>query len=185
ADELVEVAQLLRKEMGLLGVEELETSSIYIHDEDTGATECWYAIQDIRGKDKKLVMDHMTIYLNDTWVGREMLKFYNSDEKQTSILMQGENRTEWINYCAEHSKVFQGYYGDVIPERTYHLVKFSNCYMGAASPGDISAESWDLLKRATTVFSLAYTRFRDLQMAEAQAKEATIEAALEKVRGKA
>jgi hypothetical protein len=36
ADELVEVAQLLRKEMGLLGVEELETSSIYIHNETTG-----------------------------------------------------------------------------------------------------------------------------------------------------
>src|SRR5207249_8853591 len=52
ADELVDVAQLLRKEMGLLGVEELETSSIYIHDEVSGTTECWYAIQDIRGQDK-------------------------------------------------------------------------------------------------------------------------------------
>ncbi len=35
-EELIEVAQVLRKEMGLLGVEELETSSIYIHDEETG-----------------------------------------------------------------------------------------------------------------------------------------------------
>src|SRR5439155_9576423 len=126
-----------------------------------------------------------TIYLNDTWVGEEMLKFYKSDQTQTSILMQGENRKEWVNYCAEHSEVFQGYYGDVIPERTYHLVKFSNGYMGAASPGDISQESWDLLKRATTVFSLAYTRFSDLKLAEAQTREATIEAALERVRGKA
>ena len=184
ADELVEVAELLRKEMGLL-VEELETSSIYIHHEDSGTTECWYAIQDIRGDDKKLVTDHMTINLNDTWVGREMLKFYDSDETQTSIVMQGENRKEWINDCSQHSKVLQGYYGDVIPERTYHLAKFSNGYMGAASPGELSALSWDLLKRATNVFSLAYTRFNDLQLAEAQAREATIEAALERVRAKA
>jgi signal transduction histidine kinase len=185
ADELVDVAQLLRKEMGLLGVEELETSSIYIHHDDTGTTEYWYAIQDVRGEDKKLVADHMTIQLNNTWVGREMLKFYNSGETKASIVMQGQNRKEWINNCAQHSQVLQGYYGDVIPERTYHLVKFSNGYMGAASPGDISAESWDLLKRATNVFSLAYTRFSDLKLAEAQAREATIEAALERVRAKA
>jgi signal transduction histidine kinase len=180
--ELVEVAQLLRQQMGLLGVEELETSSIYIHNEVSGTTECWYAIQDIRGQDKKLVTDHMTIHLNDTWVGREMLKFYTSDQEQTSIFMQGENRKEWINYCAQHSKVFQGYYGEVIPERTYHLIKFSNGYMGAASPGDISKESWELLKRATTVFSLAYTRFSDLQVAEASAKEAIKQSALDRIR---
>ena len=180
--ELVEVAQLLRSEMGLLGVEELETSSIYIHDESSGTTECWYAIQDIREQDKKLVTDYMTINLHDTWVGREMLKFYTSGQKQTSILMQGENRKEWINYCAQHSEVLQGYYGEVIPERTYHLLKFSNGYMGAASPGDISAESWDLLKRATTVFSLAYTRFSDLQQAEASTKEAVKQAALDRIR---
>ena len=54
--------------------------------------------------------------------------------------------------------------------------------MGAASPGDISAESWDLLQRATSVFSLAYTRFSDLQLAEASAKEAVKQAALDRVR---
>src|SRR4030095_5496022 len=82
--ELVEVAELLRKEMGLLGVEELETSSIYIHDEATGNTECWYALQDVREGDRKLVSDHMNMNLNETWVGREMLRFYRSADKQTS-----------------------------------------------------------------------------------------------------
>ncbi|MBI1780825.1 MAG: nuclear transport factor 2 family protein [Sphingobacteriales bacterium] len=178
--ELVEVAQLLRSEMGLLGVEELETSSIYIHNEPTQQTECWYAIQ----KENKLVSDHMIIHLQDTWVGREMLAFYNSGEKKTSIVMKGENRKEWINYCADHSEVLMNFYGDIIPDRTYHLYKFSNGFMGAASPGDISAESWNLLQRATAVFSLAYTRFSDLQQAEAQAREAKIEAALERVRSR-
>jgi signal transduction histidine kinase len=178
--ELVEVAKLLREEMGLLGVEELETSSIYIHNETTQQTECWYAIQ----KDGKLVSDHMTIELKDTWVGREMLKFYQSGQKETSIVMQGEPRKEWINYCAGHSTALVGFYGDVIPDRTYHLYKFSSGYMGAASPGAISSESWDLLQRATSVFSLAYTRFSDLQLAEAQAREAQIETALERVRSR-
>ncbi len=183
-EELIEVAELLRKEMGSLGVEELETSSIYIVDEEKQTAECWYAIKDVREEDRKLVSDHMHINLHDTWVGREMKKFYSSKEKQISILMRGENRKEWINYCAAHSKVLQGYYGDEIPERIYHLVKFSNGYMGAASPGNISAESWDLLQRATAVFSFAYTRFQDLQNAEIRAREAQIELALERVRAR-
>ncbi|MDZ7646440.1 MAG: hypothetical protein U5K54_04260 [Cytophagales bacterium] len=53
-----------------------------------------------------------------------------------------------------------------------------------ASPGAISAESWNLLQRITAVFSFAYTRFLDLQKAESQAREAQIEAALERVRSR-
>ena len=41
------------------------------------------------------------------------------------------------------------------------------------------------MKRFTSVFSLTFRRYQDLKTAEAQAREATIEAALEKVRGKA
>jgi signal transduction histidine kinase len=181
-NELVEVAKLLRKEMGMLGVEELETSSIYIHNHESGMTECWYAIKDEKNPENNLVSDHMLLDLNDTWVGKQMADFYHSNEKQTSIVMTGENRLQWINYCASHSKVLVGYYGDNIPDRTYHLYKFPGGYMGAASTGSISNESWDLLQRACSVFSLAYTRFKDLQQAEARAREAVKQAALDRVR---
>jgi signal transduction histidine kinase len=43
----------------------------------------------------------------------------------------------------------------------------------------------DIIKRMATVFQQSYTRFLDLQKAEAQAREAQIEAALERVRSKA
>jgi len=112
-----------------------------------------------------MVSDHFVLNLDDTWVGREMKKFYGSGEKQTSIAMQGMNRKEWIKYCYEHSPVFSGFYGDTIPDRTYHLYKFSHGYIGAAAPGDISGESWKLLGRAASVFSLAYSRFKDLTQA--------------------
>ncbi len=174
-EELLEVAEVLRNEMGQLGVEELETSSIYLVDKEKEQAQCWYAIKDIREEHKKLVSDDITITFKATWVGTEMWKFYKSKKTHTSIVMKGENRKEWINYCAGVSNVLQGYYGDEIPERTYHLVKFSGGYMGAASPGDISAESWDLLRRAASVFSLAYTRFHDLQLAEAHARQAELD----------
>jgi signal transduction histidine kinase len=94
-----------------------------------------------------------------------MFDFYNSNKKQISIPMQDANRTEWINYCSKVSTVLEGFYGDTIPDRTYHLYKFSNGAIAAATPGDISAESWELLQRAASVFSLAYSRFKDLTQA--------------------
>jgi len=181
-EELKEVAQVLRKEMSILGVEELETCSIYIHHETSGKTECWYAIKDYRDDETKLISDHFILQLEDTWVGRQMLEFYRSDQLKTSIVMQGAKRKEWIEYCTQQSKVISGFYGENIPDRTYHLNKFSNGYLGAASPGDISTESWELLQRATAVFSLAYTRFSDLQKSEASTREAIRQASLDRVR---
>ena len=164
-EELKEVAQVMRHEMGLLGVEELETSSIYIHEENSDKAECWYAIKDIRLPEKNLVADHFVLNLQDTWVGRQMLAFYQSTEKQSSIPMQGANRMEWINYCSKQSKLLDGFYGDMIPDRTYHLYKFSNGTIGASTKDTISNKSWQLLQRAASVFSLAYSRFKDLTQA--------------------
>ena len=48
-----------------------------------------------------------------------------------------------------------------------------------------SEEDKQVMKRFASVFSLTFRRYQDLKKAEAQAREATIEAALEKVRGKA
>jgi len=182
-NELIEVAQLLREEMGALGVEELETSSIYIHDESSGLTQCWFTIKD-RDNPEKSVTDQMTIRLQDTWVGRKMDEFYRSSEDQASILMKGDHRIEWIRYCEEKSDLFgkSEFYGESIPERTYHLYKFSNGFLGAASPGKISDESWELMKRATGVFSFAYTRFSDLQKAGESARRARQQASLDRVR---
>lgn len=164
-EELKEVASVLRQEMGQLGVEELETCSIYINDEKSNKGECWYALKDIRESASTLVSDYFELDFDDTWVGREMLKLHRGKENQISILMSGENRLEWIRYCEKYSPVIQGYYGEVIPDRTYHLYKFSHGAIGAAAAGEISEESWDLLHRTASVFSLAYSRFKDLTQA--------------------
>ncbi|NVK50107.1 MAG: hypothetical protein HWE09_10080, partial [Cyclobacteriaceae bacterium] len=182
-EELTEVAQLLREEMGILGVEELETSSIYIHDETSNLTQCWFTIKNSQNPARS-VSDQMVLDLNDTWVGQQMLKFYRSKEKKASILMKGVQRIEWIRYCESKSKLLgkSEFYGETIPERTYHLYKFSDGFIGAASSGSISAESWDLMRRATAVFSFAFTRFQDLQVAQASAKAARRQASLDRVR---
>src|SRR6185312_6695884 len=60
---------------------------------------------------------------------------------------------------------------------------FGNLTLASLEP--LSNEHFDILLRFAKVFDLTYTRFNDLKQAEAQAREAKIEAALERVRGKA
>ncbi|MCP6769755.1 hypothetical protein NL529_33410, partial [Klebsiella pneumoniae] len=79
----------------------------YIIEKDKDEAECWYAIKDVREGDSKLVRDEMHLNLPETEVGRRMLDFFHSDEEQVSILMKGEMRKEWINYCASRSSVLQ------------------------------------------------------------------------------
>jgi len=164
-EELREIAQVLRHEMGLLGVEELETSTVFIHDEGSDQAECWFAIRSLSDTEEGLVADHITLDLPSTWVGRQMDGFFASDDIRTSIPMRGSHRREWIEYCYGLSSSLDGFYGEKIPDRIYHLYKFSNGAIGAAAPDAISAESWDLLQRTASVFSLAYARFRDLTQA--------------------
>ena len=49
---------------------------------------------------------------------------------------------------------------------------------------ELPEQDLEIYRRFTSVISLTYTRFNDLQKAEAQAREAQIEAALERVRSK-
>jgi len=164
-EELVDVARVLRQEMGQLGVEALETGTVFIRDTASETAECWFAIRDQKHADRKLIADHIKLDLNATWVGKRMFDFFERGDVQVSIPMRGQHRKEWIEYCYGLSSILDGYYGAHIPDRIYHLYKFSNGAIGAAAPGEISAESWELLQRTASVFSLAYSRFRDLSQA--------------------
>ncbi len=69
---------------------------------------------------------------------------------------------------------------------TANFIAEKNSLLGASSwTGQIFSENdIDVLKRVARVFEQAYIRFLDLQRAEAQAREANIEAALEKIRSR-
>jgi signal transduction histidine kinase len=64
-----------------------------------------------------------------------------------------------------------------------HCAFFSQGYLMFITYEPVT-EAYDIFKRFAKVFEQTYTRFLDLQKAEAQAREATIENALEKVRSR-
>src|SRR5689334_13679327 len=164
-EDLKDVIQVFRHEMGTLGVDELEISDIYVYDENGRKSECWFAVKDSQGAESKIVSAEFKIDLNATWVGREMLQFYHSDAKETSIAMAGDHYKEWIRYCETKCGSYRDHYEDEMPGRSYHLYKFSDGAISQPSASVISQESWDLLKRVASVFTLTYSRFKDLMQA--------------------
>ncbi len=65
-----------------------------------------------------------------------------------------------------------------------NLVFFDKGYLTLTTGSPLAPGSLSVCRRFVDVFDLAYTRFLDLKAAEAQAREARIEAALEKVRSR-
>jgi signal transduction histidine kinase len=164
-EELKDVIQVFRNEMSGVSEDELEVSNIFIYDEITDKVECWFAIKNSDTAEKGIITGEFEVDLHETWLGHEMLHFYHSDDKEISIVMTRDHHKEWLNYCKTKCTSFSGYYGDEPPEISYHLYKFSNGAISYSSASVISEESWDLLKRVASVFSLAYSRFKDLTQA--------------------
>src|SRR5206468_7652101 len=74
---------------------------------------------------------------------------------------------------------------DTVVEKFYqHSAGFSRGSLDINGFNKLNEEAQDVFKRFGKVFEQTYTRFLDLQKAEAQAREAKIEAALERVRSK-
>lgn len=103
-----------------------------------------------------------------------------------------EEKNEFFTYAFEHTGLSN------LPDELKKLLLESKTYTNWTAFENISGITVNsitghrlseiqinIIKRFARVFEQAYTRFQDLQKAEAQAKEAQIEAALERVRSKA
>ena len=101
-------------------------------------------------------------------------------------------KNSFYNYLIEHTAEFRHLPEDIrsmifeSPSYTISMVaaKHSVFNINDFEGKELSENDIDILKRFTKVFDQAYTRFLDLKKAEAQAREAQIEAALERVRSK-
>ncbi len=102
-----------------------------------------------------------------------------------------QEKDEWINHLMATSVV-----GQALEEKKRRMLGAPGIALSIAvvktialaisnySVQPYTAEENEILHRFTVVFDQAYTRFLDLQRAEAQAREAIIEAGLEKVRSR-
>ncbi len=118
----------------------------------------------------------------------EQLNNWKEGKKYAVMVCEGDAKKMYDEYIFSETEFVKIPYELQKIMRSFEKITFSNAYMrhGALSwsTEPLSDEDAKILQRFASVFEQSYTRFLDLQKAEAQAKEAEIELALERVRAR-
>jgi signal transduction histidine kinase len=181
SNQLREIAATTLEQLQSLGFT-YGACSIVIMDAVTGDMIWW-----ISGFEKDYPASYHIPYFDHPFY-LEQLNHWKEGEKYAVMVCEGEakksydkvifSKTEFVKIPDELQKIMQA----------FEKITFSNAYMqqGALSwsTDPLEDEHAKILQRFAAVFEQSYTRFLDLQKAEAQAREAQIEVALERVRSR-
>ena len=180
-EELKEVAVLLYKELIALGVNNFVTCGYVEINEKINRQFTWVTSP---GGDT-FGLFYLPLTGDTTFDER-----YAAWKQQQIIFHQtvaGEVRSKHLEYAITtfNSKEAEEMVLSQFPDPTvFYCFNFSHGYLHLVSGSELKNEEELLLVRFTRVFEQTYARFLDLQKAEAQAREAKIEAALERVRSR-
>jgi len=161
SDELAETAAIVFKQLIGLGI---APNRLYIGiiKDNSGEVEFWITDED-GTKVSQRFMGNVARNLSM----QKMYDGWKSKKKSIIIDMQGDELKAYFRYLSDelHVPFKQGLSQK---RRVQNIAYFSQGFIGIASPESQPEETSDLLKRFAAVFHLTYTRFNDLQQAEAQ-----------------
>lgn len=109
---------------------------------------------------------------------------WKNKEEVFIAYIAGQEKEEYFNNINNHHKYLPQKIAH-FPDSFFQAYYFEQGAVWAYSLFQHSEPEKEIMKRFATGFSLTFRRYQDLKKAETQAREARIEAALEKVRGKA
>ncbi|MFL5809101.1 MAG: sensor histidine kinase [Flavisolibacter sp.] len=181
SDELAEAAQLLYHEFGTLGINTITCGYMFI-DEEKNIQTAWTALPDgtllPNFIDFPLTGDHVLNKRYEDWKQKKPLHIFE---------IQGEVNKEHHRFLSNYVPPFvvKDIFSQLPDKIVFHCANFSNGYLLILATDYFSPGDQQTIIRFAKVFEMTYRRFLDLEQAEAQAREAQIEAALERVRSKA
>jgi hypothetical protein len=183
SDELREVVATLYEQLSQLNFDS-NACNIIIIDKETNSQQYW-----VSGFTQKLFPESYNVpYFEHSYIDVQ-LHSWRQGQKYTVIEYSGEtkkefdkqffSRTEFKNIPGEVQEIIKS-----IETARLSTAFFTYGALQIIGPASLSDENSEILQRFAGVFDQTYTRFLDLQKAEAQAREAQIEAALERVRSR-
>ncbi len=183
SDELGEASQLLDQQVRSLGIETWGCS-FHIYNENQAESPIW---------DMEWFSSQQGILAPYKTPRENIFKKYYEKGREGEILHIAEIGQDEIEEHYEYLKSLP-VLGDVLKKafdsgvplpksQLDHVAFFEQGYLLFITYKPVP-EAHDIFKRFAKVFEQTYTRFLDLQKAEAQAREAKIEAALERVRSR-
>jgi signal transduction histidine kinase len=164
SDELAETAAVLFQQLIRLGIEQNRLYINIIKDE-AGEAEFW-----ITDEDGTRVSTAYTADMNANPSFKKMYEGWKQQKKSLIIDMQREELQRYFRHLSSLNVPFKG--GLSQKRRIQYIAYFSKGFIGMASPDEQPTETLQLLERFAYVFNLTFTRFNDLQMAEAHAIQA-------------
>jgi len=190
SNELLEVALEIRIQTDLLGQQDLELSVVHLYEKDAEYFESLAAMR-TPGSEGEITTHKMMFPVDATPEIQQMMKNYWAGLSQYTIELNLEQREAW-------QKVLETTVPDLFDQRLqfdedeiaaekkeyWNFTDFSGGSLLTVTYSPPTTETKELFRRAADVFDLAYRRYGDLKKAEAQAREAQIENALEKVRSR-
>src|SRR6056297_1788165 len=179
SEELASVALTVFEQLRVLGVD-VYRSWIDIFHVEEGHVLTWST--DFEGNFQS---NPATFPLDFDETMSDFYRDYKSPSKFIELEAHGDEVREWFDYLYSVSSdpIFRI---PSIPDDLYQIwAKHKYGTVATTKLSSITNDEKDILNRFANVFEQAYTRFLDLQKAEAQAREAEMQLALERVRARA
>ncbi|MBS1744544.1 MAG: nuclear transport factor 2 family protein, partial [Bacteroidetes bacterium] len=190
SNELKEVAREMRHQLCLLGQKELETCAIHLWDESSGEFEGWAAL---RSPDNtgQLIESESRFTFKGIRILEESFQNYQAGKKDYVLINDVAKAKEFFKALKPVDPTAYAFLSPTIKHKKpedisayWSVSDFDGGSLVMVTRNLPNENSRALLRRFADVFGLAYRRFSDLKKAEAQAREAQIEAALERVRSR-
>lgn len=174
--DMLDVCKTISNQLQSLGVKEIRNVQTAIFYERRGT---YMNYQFYSKHDKTFITE--TIY-TDSETHNEFARKMLKGKGETSIIqVKGAEVKDYIAY-QRTTNVFIDKYLETASSLNYYWFSLGPVALGISTYVPLSEDEINLFKRFLKVFELAYQRFQDIEKAIAQAKEAMIEASLERVR---
>lgn len=191
SSELKDVANEMRNQLSLLGQKELETCAIHLYEVSADHFESWAALRSPKSEGE-IVQVEALFPKKGIKIIEEAIANYSSAKKDYVLVSSGATALEFFEMMKERApkaynvltQSLEGKQGNAV-SAYWSVADFPGGSLVITTMVAPDESSRALLRRFANVFGLAYRRFADLKNAEAQAREAQIQLALERVRSRA
>ncbi|MBX3007164.1 MAG: PP2C family protein-serine/threonine phosphatase [Melioribacteraceae bacterium] len=177
-DDMLEVCKTISLQLEFLGVAEIRNVQTAIFYQERGS----YTNYEYYSKHYKTFITETT-YTNNELHQEFAEKMIKGKGEFFITHIIGEEVIDWIAY-QKTTNVFIDNYLETASSLNYYWFSLGPVALGISTYQPLTEDEIILFKRFLKVFELSYQRYLDIEKAEAQAREAQIEAALERVRSK-
>ena len=178
SDDLLSICQVTFKELQLLGFDDIRNAVIHIPNDE-----------------QKYFMDYDFSSFTGGQIGKVdyglhpivdeyLAKIRSAEDAFFEVVIEEEMLDGWNAFRRKSGQMNDQRLDDA-NALYYDLFSIGIGDIGISTFEPINKTQIEILKRFRNVFGLAYKRYTDIKLAEVQAREAQIEAALERVRAKA